>query len=180
VRLADKQQLVDDLHDRLSKAKIVIVTDFKGLNVTMLGELRKQLREAGTEYKVVKNTMLTLASRDTGVAKIAEHFKGPSAIAMSFDDPVSPAKVLTKFVKDNEKLQIKAGVMGEQVLDLERLKALSDLPSREVLLAQLLGAMNAVPAGFVRTLSAIPSNLLNVLQALKEKRASAPAEEAEV
>lgn len=173
MKLEKKKSIVEDLHERFSRSKVVIVTDYKGLDVTTINDLRRKLREAGVEYRVVKNSLLTRAAEDTGVATIADHFKGPSAIALSFDDPVAPAKVLTAFAKENEKLEIKIGVLDDQVLDLVRIQALASLPSREVLLAQFLSALNGVPTGFVRTLSAIPSQFLNVLQAIKEQKEAA-------
>lgn len=173
MKLNEKKNIVEDLHDRFSRSKVVIVTDYKGLDVGAINNLRRQLRQAGVEYKVVKNTLLVRASEDTDVALIREHFKGPSAVAMSYEDPVAPAKVLTAFAKDNDKLEIKVGVMGDQVLDIGRIKALSDLPSREALIGQLLSVINGVPTGFVRTLSAIPTQLLNVLQAIKDQKEAA-------
>ncbi len=169
----EKQQLVESLHEQFTQAKIVVVTDYKGLNVTRLNELRAKLREAGVEYRVVKNTLLILAAENTDVARLKDQFQGPSAIAMSYDDPVAPAKVLTAFAKENEKLEIKAGVMGQQTLSFEQIKALSDLPSREILLSKMLGALNGVPTGFVRTLSAIPGQFLNVLQAIRDQKEAA-------
>jgi large subunit ribosomal protein L10 len=173
VNLEEKKQIVDELHARFSKAAVVVVTDYKGLNVAAATELRKQLREAGVEYSVVKNTLLSRAAEDTGVAAIKDQFKGPSAVAISYDDPVAPAKVLTQFAKDNKNLEIKVGVLQGKVLDMSGIKALADLPSRDVLLAQFLSALNAVPTGFVRTLSAIPTQLLNVLQAIKDQKEAA-------
>ncbi len=117
--------------------------------------------------------MLALASENTDVALIRDHFKGPSAVALSYDDPVAPAKVLTAFAKDHEKLEIKIGVLDDQVIDADRIKALASLPSQEVLIGQLLSVMNGVPTGFVRTLSAIPGQFLNVLQAIKEQKEAA-------
>ena len=173
MKLTDKQKIVEDLHEKFEKSQVVIVTDYKGLDVATISDLRRKLRDAGVEYRVVKNTLLIRAAENTGVASIRDHFKGPSAVAMSYDDPVAPAKVLTAFAKDNKKLEIKVGVMGESVLDLTRIKALSDLPSREVLLSQLLSALNGVPTGFVRILSAIPGQFLNVLQAIREQKEAA-------
>ena len=173
MKLTDKQKIVEDLHGKFEKSQVVIVTDYKGLDVATISDLRRKLRDAGVEYRVVKNTLLIRAAENTDVASIRDHFKGPSAVAMSFDDPVAPAKVLMAFAKDNKKLEIKVGVMGESVLDPTRIKALSDLPSREVLLSQLLSALNGVPTGFVRTLSAIPGQFLNVLQAIREQKEAA-------
>jgi len=173
VNLDEKKKIVADLHDRFSRAAVVILTDYKGLDVAAATELRRQLREAGVEYSVVKNSLMSRASEETGIAAIKDQFKGPSAVAISYDDPVAPAKVLTKFASDNDKLEIKIGVLQDKVLDMRSIKALADLPSREVLLAQFLSTLNAVPSNFVRTLGAIPAQLLNVLTAIKDQKEAA-------
>jgi large subunit ribosomal protein L10 len=165
-----KKQFVQQLRERLERSKVVIVTDYKGMDVGAMTELRRKLREAKIEYEVVKNTMLRLASDGTGVAAIQDHLKGPNAIALSYDDPVAPAKVLTEFAKTNDKLEIKVGVLNGKVLDLAAIKALSSLPSREELLATVLSAMIAVPTSLVRALSDVPRRMLNVLQAIKEQK----------
>jgi len=173
VKVEDKKQIVEDLKEKFATTKVVIVTDYKGLNVAQMTELRRKLSEAKVEYKVVKNTLLKRASEGTDAMLLADVFKGPSGIALSFDDPVAPAKVLTQFAKDNDKLEIKAGVMGGKLMDLNAITALSKLPSREELLAQVLSAMNAVPAGFVRALADVPRRMVNVLNAIKEQKAAA-------
>jgi len=173
LKLDDKKKIVQDLREKFLKTKVLIVTDYKGLQVETLNGLRRKLRDAGIEYQVVKNTLLRRASEETNVALIQDAFKGPSAIALSYDDPVAPARVLTQFAKENQKLELRIGVMGGRVIDLNGIKALANLPSREVLLSQLLAVMNAVPTSFVRVLSAVPSGLLNVLQALKAKKEEA-------
>ncbi|KPJ75477.1 MAG: 50S ribosomal protein L10 [Deltaproteobacteria bacterium SG8_13] len=173
MKLEEKKQIVEDLHERLTKSKVVIVTDYKGLDVAAVTELRRQLRESQIEFQVVKNTLLVRAAADTDAALMQNQFKGPSAIALSYDDPVSPAKILTTFAKDNEKLEIRAGVMSGKVLDLAAIKALSNLPSREQLLAQLLSAMNGVPTSLVRVLAAVPQKLVYALQAIKEQKEAA-------
>jgi large subunit ribosomal protein L10 len=173
VKLTEKQQIVEDLKGKLATTKVVIVTDYKGLNVAQMTDLRRKLSEANVEYRVVKNTLLTRAAEGTDAALLADVFKGPSGIALSFDDPVAPAKVLTQFAKDNKKLEIKAGVMDGKVLDLDAISALSKLPSREELLAQVLSAMNAVPSGLVRALADVPRRMVNVLNAIKDQKAAA-------
>ena len=173
MKLEDKKAIVEDLNRRFEKSAVVILTDYKGLDVTSLNELRKKLRAAQIEYQVAKNTLIVRAAQNTGVSLLNEHFKGPSAIALSYDDPVAPAKVLTDFAKDHSALKIKAGVMSGKMLDVDAIKRLADLPSREVLLSQVLSAMNAVPTGFVRTLNAIPAQLLNALQAIKDQKEAA-------
>jgi large subunit ribosomal protein L10 len=170
LKLEQKKEIVKDLNERFSKAQIAIVTDYKGLNVESLTELRKRLREASVEYKVVKNTLLSRASKGTDAALLNDYFKGPCAIAISYDDPVAPAKILSDFAKDKEELEIKIGVMNGKLLSFEAIKSLSSLPSREVLLGQLLSVMNAVPTKFVRVLSAVPSGFMNVLEAIKKQK----------
>jgi len=173
VKLEQKQKIVEELNDKFKKSKVLIITDYKGLNVTTLNELRRKLRESDIEYRVVKNTLLARAADDTDVSKIKDSFKGPSAIAISYEDPVAPAKVLTKFAEENKKLEIKIGVMGDRVLNLDDIKALSSLPAREVLLGQVLSAMNAVSTGLVSALSDIPRKMINVIQAIKEQKEAA-------
>lgn len=173
MRLDKKKAIVEDLHEKFSRSKVVIITNYKGLNVAAVNSLRRKLRDADVEYKVVKNTLLKRASEDTDAELIKDSFKESSAVAISYNDPVAPAKVLSEFAKENEKLEIKIGVMGGKVLDLNAIKSLSSLPSREVLLAQVLSAMNGVPTSLVSVLSAIPRQLLNVLQAIKDQREAA-------
>ena len=173
MRLEQKKDIVDELHRKFQDTKIVILTDYKGLDVESINDLRRKLREADVEYRVVKNTLLRRAAEETDVAKIRDDFKGPSAIAMSFEDPVAPARVLTKFAEDNKKFEVRLGVMGEKVLSIEDIKALSSLPSREVLLAKVLSAMIAVPTGLVSALSDVPRRMVNVLQAIKEQKEAA-------
>lgn len=173
MNLDQKKEIVTDLHERFAKSAVVILTENKGLNVAKISDLRRKLQNIGVDYHVVKNTLLVRASENTGVSCIKEHFKGPSAVALGYHDPVAAAKVLTDFVKDNEKLGIRVGVLGNKVLDLNAIKALSALPSREVLLSQLLSVMNAVPTGLVRVLSGVPVKLLNALKAIGEQKEKA-------
>lgn len=169
----EKKQLVEALHEKLTKSKIVILTAYKGLNVEKMNELRRKLKAADIEYRVVKNTLLIRASENTDVALMKDRCKGETAIAISYTDPVAPAKVLSDFAKDNDLLEIKVGVMGGKLLDLNAIKSLSTLPSREVLLAQLLSVMNAVPTSLVRALNNVPEKLLYALQAIKDQKNAA-------
>jgi len=173
VKINEKKRIVEDLHEKFSKSKVVILTDYKGLDVDSINDLRKRLRESQIQYQVVKNSLLIRASKDTDVELIKDSFKGPSAVALSFDDPVSPAKVLINFAGENEKLEIKIGVMNGKALDISAIKALSALPSREVLMGQLLSVMNGVPTGFVRALVDVQKRFLNVMVAIKEQKEAA-------
>ena len=170
MKVDEKQQIVAVLQEKLSRSKIVVLTDYKGLDVLKINALRRKLREIDVEYRVVKNTLLVRASEACGLEALKDSCKGPNAIAFSYEDPVAPAKVLTEFARENDKLEIKVGMLDGKLLDVQDLKALAALPSREVLLAQLLGVLNAVPTSFVRVLNAVPGNLMNVLQAIKEQK----------
>ena len=173
MNLEEKKEIVKELNERFSKAAVVIVTDYKGLDVAAINDLRRRLRKEEVEYQVVKNSLMVIASQETDVALIKETFKGPSAVALSYSDPVAPAKVLTEFAKDHDVFEIKVGVMDGQVIELNEIKALSALPSREVLLGTFVSVLNNVPAGFVRTIAEIPRRLLNVLQAIKDQKEAA-------
>jgi large subunit ribosomal protein L10 len=173
LRYETKQQIAEDLHDRFTRSAIIVVTDYKGLDVAAMNDLRRRLRAENVEYQVVKNSLLVRAADDTEADLIKDHFKGPSAVAISYEDPVAPAKVLTQFVKDNDKLEIKVGVLKGKVLDGSAIRALAALPAREVLLAQLLATLNAVPTSFVRILAEIPRGMLNVLTAIKDQKEAA-------
>ena len=173
MKLEEKQKITEDLHERFSKSAIVVVTDYKGLDVSAMNDLRRKLREEDIEFQVAKNTLLMRAAKDTEVALIQDYFKGPSAVALSYKDPVAPAKILAQFAKDNKKLEIKGGVLKDKVLDVNAIKALAKLPSREVLLGQLLSVINEVPSSFVRTIAEIPRSLLNVLTAIRDQKETA-------
>jgi large subunit ribosomal protein L10 len=173
VKLEEKKQITEDLHGRFQKSKLVILTDFKGLDVASVSDLRRKLKEAGVEYKVVKNTLMARASQDTPVAVMADHFKGPGAVAISYQDPVAPAKILTKFADDSKKLEIRIAVLNGKLIDVSGVKALAALPSREVLLGQLLSVMVGVPTSAVRVLAGVPRALVNVLTALRDQRQTA-------
>jgi len=170
LKIDEKKKIVEDIHKKFSESEVVILTDYKGLNVEKINELRGKLKESGVEYKVVKNTLLVRASEETDISLIKDSFKGPSAVALSCDDPVTPAKILTEFAEDHEALEIKIGIINGKILDLSAIKKLSALPSREVLLGSLLSVMSGVPTAFVRALNDMPKRLLNVLQAIKEQK----------
>ncbi len=172
MKLEKKKEIVKNLHEKFARSKVIIVTDCKGLDVSTMNDLRRKLREFEIEYKVAKNSLLIRASEETDVGLIKDCFKGPSAVALSYNDPIAPAKVLIKFSDEHEKLKIKTGVMNGKVIDLNAIKAMSVLPPREVLLGQFLSVANGVPAGFVRVLNAVPVKFLNLLQAVKEQKES--------
>ncbi|MGD8521799.1 MAG: 50S ribosomal protein L10 [Desulfobacterales bacterium] len=171
--LSEKKKIVENLQERFSKSAIVIITDYKGLDVATINELRGKLKEENIEYQVVKNTLLTRASLETDVDLIKEHFRGPSAVALSYDDPVAPAKIIMDFAKDHKALEVKVGVMNGKALDAGQIKALSMLPSREELLAKFLSVLNGVPTSLVRTLSEIPKKMIYLVLAVKDQKEAA-------
>ncbi len=173
MNIEQKKDIVAAMHADFAKAQIVILTDYKGLDVTTMNTLRRKLRQGGVKYRVVKNSLLVRASEKTDVAVIKDYFKGPGGVAYCEHDPVAPAKILTAFIKENKALEIKTGVMNGKMLDPAAIKALAALPSRNILLGQLLATMNGVPSALVRVLSGVTSQFLNVLTAIKEQKESA-------
>lgn len=167
----NKKQVVAELHDKLQRAQAVFLADFRGMTVEQATNLRNELRKAAIEYKVVKNTLLELASRDTDKAALSSHFTGPTAVAFSYDDPVAAAKVLSKFAKERQAVfKLKAGVLSGKAIGVADIQALADLPSREVLLARLLGTLNAPISNFVGVLAAVPGSFVRVLDGIRIKK----------
>lgn len=166
----EKVSVVENLSEKFTNASIAVVSDYRGLTVYEFEQLRIALKKCDAELKVAKNTLLRKATQNTSFAPLCSHFKGTTAVALSYGDPVSPAKVLVDFAKGHEKLRIRIAALDGKVLSLTDLTALSVLPSKDVLLGQLLSVMQAVPTSFVRVLNAIPQKLVYALQAIKEMK----------
>jgi large subunit ribosomal protein L10 len=140
--LEQKKQVVGEITEKLSKAKSVVLVEYKGLTVEKVTELRNKCREAGVEYKVYKNTLMRFAFNDLGYKDIDPSLEGPNAIAISYNDEVSAARITNEFAKNsNDTLVIKAGVAEGKVLSADEVKSLANVPSREVLIAQLAGVL---------------------------------------
>ncbi len=167
-----KEQVVADLAAKLATAKAAFLADFRGMNVEQVNALRGELRKVGVEYQVVKNTLLRLAAKNTTAECLDPHLAGPTAIAIAGADPVASAKALADFAKTNVKFQLKAGALDGKLLSVEDVKALAELPSREVLLAKLLGTLNAPATNFVGVLAAVPRSLVQVLAAIQDQKAA--------
>lgn len=150
-----KQAVVEEISSKLKSAVSVVVVDYRGLNVSQVTELRKQLREAGIDFKVYKNSMSRRAAEAAGLEGLNEHLVGPNAIAFSTDDVVAPAKILNDFAKKNDKLEIKAGVVEGLVTSAEDIKALAELPSRDGLLSMLLSVLQAPMRNFALATKAV-------------------------
>lgn len=165
-----KKLIVTDLAGKMEKAKGMVFYDYRGLTVAEVTDLRNQFRAAGVEYHVIKNSMIKRAAEALSITGLDEHLSGPTAVAFGYNDPVAPAKVLVEFVKKVKKTEIKTGVLDGKVITIASVNNLAALPSREQLLAQLAGTLNAPIAGFARTLSGIISKLGYALNAVKEQK----------
>lgn len=141
--LAQKQSDVAALKEKFEKSKLIILTDYRGINVEDITKIRADLRKANCEYQVAKNTTLKFAAKEADLEGLAELFEGPTAITFSYDDYVEPAKVLYNYAKDSEFYKIKGGVMDGKVISVDEILKLAKLPSREMLLTQLATALLA-------------------------------------
>lgn len=165
-----KEKKVELLKKELEQAKIIVMTDYRGLTVAQMNKLRRILQAEGIRYKVVKNTLAQIAAVDLGIAAMNTYLEGPVAIAYGYADPVTPVKLLVKFAKENDQLSLKGGMLEKQILDEQGLRQLSDLPSREVLLARVLGSFQSPLAGMMNVLQGNLRGFVYVLQAVKEQR----------
>jgi large subunit ribosomal protein L10 len=168
---AQKQQLVDDLHAEVGRSPHAILVDFRGLSVPAVTEFRRKVRQSGSRYRVVKNTLALRALKDTPLQGLAASFDETTGVAYTGADPVALAKVLVDFAKDHPQLVVKAGVVaGAQVLDAEGVKALSAMPALPELRSRLLGLLQAPAARLVRVLSAPATQTVRVLKAYQDKQ----------
>ena len=150
-----KKGVVADIKQKFEKAQSAVLVDYRGLNVAEDTELRNQLRKAGVEYAVLKNTMINLAVKDMGVDEMKAHLEGPTAVAFGMEDAVAPAKVLSEFIKKSKKMSIKCGVCDGAYIDEAGVQALANTPSREVLIARIMGSMMSSVSKFVYCVEAI-------------------------
>ena len=160
-----KSQVVSEIVEKLEKSSSAIVVDYKGLTVEEVTELRKKMREAGVEYKVYKNSLVTRAANELGLGDVVQYLEGPVSIAFGYEDATAPARVLNNFAKDHKKLELKAGIVDGIVYDKAGVEKLATIPSKEVLIAKLLGSFKA-PL----------SNFAYLINAIKDKKESESAE----
>ena len=165
-----KQAIVQEIADKMKNAQGTVVVDYRGLNVEEVTELRKKARENNIDYKVYKNSMMRFAAKEAGVEGLLDVLVGPTAIAFCEDDPVAPAKLINDFAGEHKALEIKAGVVEGKVLDVAGVKALAELPPREVLVAKVLGGLNAPISGFANVLNANLKGLVVALNAIAEQK----------
>ena len=172
LNLDDKKAVVAEVSAELAKAQAVIVAEYRGLEVGQITELRAKARESGVYLRVLKNTLVRRAVAGTPFEGLASSMVGPLIYGISAD-PVAPAIVLSEFAKANDKLVVKAGAMPNYVMDVAGVKALASMPSRDELLATLLGTLQAPVAKFVRTLNEVPGKFVRTVAALRDAKEAA-------
>ncbi|HBQ87308.1 MAG TPA: 50S ribosomal protein L10 [Syntrophomonas sp.] len=167
-----KEQVVKVIEQKINDASLIVFSDYRGLNVEEVTELRDKLRVPGVEFKVLKNTMMRFALKNAGYEEVANQVEGPNAVLFSNEDVVGPAKTIFEFVRQHPDLEVKFGLLEGQTVSPDKIKALADLPPREVLVAQVLGTLQAPITGFVRVLNANLTGLVRALDQIKEQKAS--------
>jgi large subunit ribosomal protein L10 len=177
----EKAKVIEELVVKLSGSQAAVLADFRGLNVGQVTKLRRKLRESGAHYEVYKNTLIRIAAERAGVTGLEPYLEGPTAVAFAGEDLTAPAKVLTDFAKESKILQVKAGILKGKAIDKAQVAQLANLPSREVLLAQVLGAMRSPISGLVNVLAGPTRQLVVALDAIRAQKqeaagAAAPAE----
>ena len=172
---AQKEQMVADYVEKMTNSQALILTDYRGLSVANLGDLRRRLREVDGVFQVVKNTLFQRALEEAGLPIPSEHMEGPVAVGYCLGDAPPVAKALMDYAKEVERLHIRGAILGTNLLDLDGVKGLADLPPREVLLAQLVGAVQGPMASLVSTMQAPMRELIQVLHARSEQGQEAAA-----
>jgi len=173
VNKSEKTALIADINERLRGSSMAVMTEYRGLTVAQLDRLRRELKAVGGRYQVTKNTLTRRALKDTAFAKLEELLQGPTGIVTTATDPVPVAKVLVKFAEQHDKLKITGGVLDGAVLPAADVSALAKLPSREVLLAQLLGLINAPASQLLRTIQEPAAQVVRLLGALERTKQGA-------
>ena len=169
-----KEQEVLELSEKIREAKGIYLTDFTGLTVEQMNDLRARLRKENALYRVTKNTLMKIALERAGLPGVLDSYlEGPTGLAFGFDDPIIPARILRDFAREQQKLRFKASLIDGQVYDPDQTEKLADLPPRSELLARLVGQLNAPIAGLVWTLNGMIAKLVYVLQAIKEQKENA-------
>lgn len=159
----EKLAKVQEIKEKLGKAQAVILADYRGLTVEEDTELRRKFREAGVEYKVLKNTLTSKAAEEAGITGLDPYLAGPTSFAFGYEDPTAPARILNDFAKDHKKLELKGGLVQGQIFNVDKVKELATIPPREVLIAKLLGSFKAPLSNF--------AYLVNAIKEMKESEA---------
>lgn len=168
----EKVDLVTKMHEDIQNSDALVMTDYRGLTVSEITDLRRSLRDAGTTYAVVKNTLFELAAKDQVKEDVTPLLVGPTAVAFVRQDPIASAKALVEFARTHKALEIKGGYVDGQVMSAAEITALSKIPPKEVLISQMLGAFQSPITGFVGTLQGIMSQFVFTLQAVADQKAA--------
>lgn len=178
--LKQKEAVVSEIEEKIKNSHSIVIVDYRGLSVSEVTELRSQFRENDIDYKVYKNTLMRRAFTNLGHEDMLEFLTGPNAIAFANSDATSSAKVTTKYAKENDKLEIKAGLLGDKVLDVDGISKLAKIPSREVLIGKLVGNLSSPISNFVNTTQQLTQtplrNLIHVAETLAERKGAEAAE----
>ncbi len=161
---------VKDFHEKFSSAEAAFLAGYSGIKVEGMTEIRRSLREASVEFKILRNTLAKRAIKDTPYESLDEHFNGPIAVALTSKDVAAAAKALIKFAKEEPNFEIKVGALDGKILTVDEIKGLAELPSREELIAKLLGVLKNVPGGFVGVLSGVPRKFVLALSAIQREK----------
>jgi large subunit ribosomal protein L10 len=166
----EKEKRISELKDKFEKASLVVLTGYNKLKVSTSDQLRKQLRDIGSELKAGKNTLFKKAAHGTPVEPLSDYLVGQKSLAITISDPVALSKLLVKFAKDNETVKIEGGVLNGKYINAEDVQSLSEMPSKEVLIAKLLSVLIATPTQMVSVLAAVPRKLLYAFKAIEEQK----------
>lgn len=169
---AFKSEKIDAMKEKFEKAQVAIVTEYKGYSVDEITTLRRNLQKEGGDYMVTKNTLAKIAAKGTNFEAIVDLCKGPIAVAFGFEDQVSPAKVVSKFIKDSKKGEILGAVLEGNLLSADEAKALANLPSKEELYAKMLGSINSPASGIVGSVNAVMASLTRAIAAVRDQKAA--------
>lgn len=169
---AFKDEKIEKIKEKVDKAQVAILTNYQGLTVEEITKLRRSIQQGGGDYMVTKNTLTKIAIKDTQYEVLTDSLKGPSAIAFGFEDPVSPAKALSKFIKEAKKGEIVAAVLEGKLLTAQEAKALANLPTKEELYAKMLGCVNSPATGIVGSINAVMAQLTRAMAAVRDQKSA--------
>ena len=167
---AFKKEKIDAIKSKIEKAQVAVITEYKGLSVEEITKLRREIQKNGGDYMVTKNTLAKIAVKGTEYEALTDKMSGPIALAFGFEDPVTPAKAVTKFIKDTKKGEILGAVMDGKLLSVSETKALANLPSKEELFAKMLGSINSPASGIVGCVNGVMASLTRAMAAVRDQK----------
>jgi len=170
---AYKNEKIQEIKESIDKAKVAIVTNYRGYTVSEITDLRRQLQKENADYTVVKNTLAKRAIKGTGFEVLEEYLQGPNAVAFGFGDQVAPAKVITQYIKKSKKGEIIGGVIDGKALSPKEVQKLAELPSKEELIAKILGSLNSPASGLVMAMSGVARSLVIAMEEVRKQKESA-------